>query len=136
MYFLVLALLVLGLFSTPLNGCKRWLRVDGMTVQVSEIAKFEMILFSSHLAAKAPQVERLDPERRLLLTPREWLRVRVGKQLVVPVLPLIPVVILLAMEPHMSGIVLTAGMVGAILLLGGNGGVFTWVGGAAVIFLL
>ena len=37
-YFLVLALLVLVLFSTPLNGCKRWLRVAGMTVQVSEIA--------------------------------------------------------------------------------------------------
>ena len=135
-YFFVLALLVLVLFSTPLNGCKRWLRVAGMTVQVSEIAKFEMILFSSHLAAKAPQVERLDPERRILLTPREWLRVRVWKQLVVPVLPLVPVVILLAMEPHMSGIVLTTAMVGTILLLGGNGGVITWVGGAAGIFLL
>ena len=69
-YFVVLVLLVLVLFSTPLNGCRRWLRVAGMTVQVSEIAKFEMILLTAHLAAKAPQVERLDPERRILLTPR------------------------------------------------------------------
>ena len=53
-YFFVLALLVLVLFSTPLNGCKRWLRVAGMTVQVSEIAKFEMILLTAHIAAKSP----------------------------------------------------------------------------------
>ena len=135
-YFIVLAMLAVTLTMAPLNGCRRWIRFAGLTLQSSEVAKFEMILFSSHLAAKAPQVERLDPERRILLTPREWLRVRVWKQLVVPVLPLIPVVILLAMEPHMSGIVLTTAMVGTILLLGGNGGVITWVGGAAGIFLL
>ena len=135
-YIIVLAMLAVTLTMAPLNGCRRWIRFGGLTLQSSEVAKFEMILFSSHLAAKAPQVERLDPERRILLTPREWLRVRVWKQLVVPVLPLIPVVILLAMEPHMSGIVLTTAMVGTILLLGGNGGVITWVGGAAGIFLL
>ena len=135
-YFIVLAMLAVTLTMAPLNGCRRWIRFAGLTLQSSEVAKFEMILFSSHLAAKAPQVERLDPDRRILLTPREWLRVRVWKQLVVPVLPLIPVVILLAMEPHMSGIVLTTAMVGTILLLGGNGGVITWVGGAAGIFLL
>ena len=135
-YIIVLAMLAVTLTMAPLNGCRRWIRFAGLTLQSSEVAKFEMILFSSHLAAKAPQVERLDPERRILLTPREWLRVRVWKQLVVPVLPLIPVVILLAMEPHMSGIVLTTAMVGTILLLGGNGGVITWVGGAAGIFLL
>ena len=110
-YIVCLVLLVLVLFSTPLNGCRRWIRFAGLTLQSSEVAKFEMILFSSHLAAKAPQVERLDPERHILLTPREWLRVRVWKQLVVPVLPLIPVVLLLAMEPHMSGIVLTVAVV-------------------------
>ena len=135
-YIIVLAMLAVTLTMAPLNGCRRWIRFAGLTLQSSEVAKFEMILFSSHLAAKAPQVERLDPERRILLTPREWLRVRVWKQLVVPVLPLIPVVILLAMEPHMSGIVLTVAVVGTILLLGGNGGVITWVGGAAGIFLL
>ena len=114
-YFLVLALLVLVLFSTPLNGCKRWLRVAGMTVQVSEIAKFEMILLTAHIAAKTPRLVR---------------------ELLLPLLPLLPVILLLVMEPHMSGIVLTTAMVGTILLLGGNGGVITWVGGAAGIFLL
>ena len=127
-YIIVLAMLAVTLTMAPLNGCRRWIRFAGLTLQSSEVAKFEMILFSSHLAAKAPQVERLDPERRILLTPREWLRVRVWKQLVVPVLPLIPVVILLAMEPHMSGIVLTVAVVGTILLLSGSGGVLTWAG--------
>ena len=46
------------------------------------------------------------------------------------------VVALLIMEPHMSGIVLTTAMVGTILLLGGNGGIITWVGGAAGVLLL
>ena len=132
-YIIVLAMLAVTLTMAPLNGCRRWIRFGGLTLQSSEVAKFEMILFSSHLAAKAPQVERLDPERRILLTPREWLRVRVWKQLVVPVLPLVPVVILLALEPHMSGIVLTVAVVGTILLLSGSGGVLTWADRKSVV---
>ena len=64
-YFIVLAMLAVTLTMAPLNGCRRWIRFAGLTLQSSEVAKFEMILFSSHLAAKAPQVERLDPERRM-----------------------------------------------------------------------
>ncbi len=135
-YFLVLALLVLVLFSTPLNGCKRWLRVAGMTVQVSEIAKFEMILLTAHIAAKSPRLEKLDPGRSGRVPVGPWLQQRLVRELLLPLLPLLPVILLLVMEPHMSGIVLTTAMVGTILLLGGNGGVITWVGGAAGIFLL
>ena len=106
-YLLCLVLLVLVLFSTPLNGCRRWISFGGFTVQVSEIAKFEMILLTAHLAAKAPRLEKLDPgSNRLVL------------------------------EPHMSGIVLTTAIVGTILLLGGNGGIITWAGAATGIFLL
>ena len=135
-YFVVLVLLVLVLFSTPLNGCRRWLRVAGMTVQVSEIAKFEMILFTAHLAAKAPRLEKLDPNRSGKVPVGPWLYQRLVRELIVPLLPLLPVLVLLVLEPHMSGIVLTTAMVGTILLLGGNGGLITWVGGAAGIFLL
>ena len=127
---------VLVLFSTPLNGCRRWLRVAGMTVQVSEIAKFEMILFTAHLAAKAPRLEKLDPNRSGKVPVGPWLYQRLVRELIVPLLPLLPVIVLLVLEPHMSGIVLTTAMVGTILLLGGNGGLITWVGGAAGIFLL
>ena len=135
-YFLVLALLVLVLFSTPLNGCKRWLRVAGMTVQVSEIAKFEMILLTAHLAAKAPHLEKLDPASGRRVPAGQWLYQRIVRELIVPLLPLIPVVILLMLEPHMSGIVLTTAIVGTILLLGGSGGIITWGCAGAALFLL
>ena len=135
-YFLVLVLLILVLFSTPLNGCKRWLRIAGQTVQVSEIAKFEMILFTAHLAASAPRLEKLDPNRSGKVPVGVWLKQRLVRELIIPLLPLLPVIVLLVLEPHMSGIVLTTAIVGTILLLGGNGGIITWVGGGAAIFLL
>ena len=135
-YAVSLALLVLVLFSEPLNGCRRWISIGGQTVQVSEIAKFEMILLTAHIAAKAPRLEKLDPSRSGQVPVGPWLQQRLVRELLLPLLPLLPVILLLVMEPHMSGIVLTTAMVGTILLLGGNGGVITWVGGAAGIFLL
>ena len=133
-YGVCIVLLILVLFSAPLNGCRRWLRVGGLTVQVSEIAKFEMILLTAHLAAKAPRMESLDPNRRL--SPGQWLYQKLVRELLVPLLPLIPVVLLLVMEPHMSGIVLTCAIVGTILLLGGNGGGLTWAGAFSAVVLL
>ncbi len=127
-YAIVLALLVVTLFMAPLNGCRRWIRFGGFTLQTSEVAKFEMILLSSHLAAKAPQIEKYDPNKRIRVAPHTWFYVRVWKQLVIPVAPLLPVIILLALEPHMSGIVLTVAIVGTILLLSGSGGILTWIG--------
>ena len=62
-YFLVLALLVLEphmsgiVLTTAIVGTI--LLLAGMTVQVSEIAKFEMILLTAHIAAKAPRLEKL-----------------------------------------------------------------------------
>ena len=128
-YWVVVALLAVTLTMAPLNGCKRWLRFGGFTIQTSEVAKFEMILLCSGIAAKAQQFERLDSDR-LLIKPtfRQWLKVRVWQQLVKPVAPLVPVLGLLALEPHMSGIVLTVAIVGTILLLTGSGGILTWVG--------
>lgn len=133
-YGVCLVLLVLVLFSAPLNGCRRWLRVAGMTVQVSEIAKFEMILLTAHLAASAPRLEKLNPSRRLSFG--SWLYQRLVRELLVPLAPLVPVVVLLMLEPHMSGIVLTCAIVGTILLLGGSGGLLTWTGAGAAVVLL
>ena len=109
-YLIVLAMLAVTLTMAPLNGCRRWIRFGGFTLQSSEVAKFEMILLCSSLAAKAPQVEKLSPGKMVIINFREWLHVRVWKQLVIPVLPLIPVIALLALEPHMSGIVLTVNL--------------------------
>ena len=134
-YMLCLVLLVLVLFSAPLNGCRRWLRI-GITIQVSEIAKFEMILLTAHIAASTPRLEKLDPKSGGRLPLGMWFKQRFFRELVLPLLPLIPVVFLLMLEPHMSGIVLTCAIVGTILLLGGSGGAITWVGGITMAFLL
>ncbi len=135
-YLACIVLLILVLFSEPLNGCKRWLRLFGLTVQVSEIAKFEMILLTADRAAKVPHLEPLDPNSGKRVPVGAWLYQRVVRELIVPAAPLIPVVILLMMEPHMSGIVLTTAIVGTILLLGGNGGAITWGGATAAVLLL
>ena len=91
-YFICILMLIAVLFSAPLNGCRRWLRVAGVTVQVSEIAKFEMILLTTHLAAKAPHLEKLDPSSPRRIPVRKWLYQRIVRELVIPLLPLIPVV--------------------------------------------
>ena len=135
-YFIVLVMLAVTLTMAPLNGCRRWIRFGGFTLQSSEVAKFEMILLCSSLAARAPQIEKYDPARRVRVTPHTWFYVRVWKQLIFPVLPLLPVIVLLALEPHMSGIVLTVAVVGTILLLSGSGGILTWVGAGAAGLML
>ena len=134
-YVVCIVMLIAVLFSAPLNGCRRWLRI-GFTIQVSEIAKFEMILLTAHLAAKAPHLEKLDPASGRRVPAGQWLYQRIVRELIVPLLPLIPVVILLMLEPHMSGIVLTTAICGTILLLGGSGGIITWGCAGAALFLL
>ena len=135
-YIIVLAMLAVTLTMAPLNGCRRWIRFGGLTLQSSEVAKFEMILLTAHLAAKAPRLEKLDPGSNRRVPPSVWLYQRLVRELIVPLLPLLPVLALLVLEPHMSGIVLTTAIVGTILLLGGNGGIITWAGAATGIFLL
>ena len=79
-YLLVLGMLFVTLFMEPLNGCKRWIRLGGLTVQSSEVAKFEMILLTAHLAAKAPRPEPLTPDKWWVkLSFPDWLYVRVWK---------------------------------------------------------
>ena len=134
-YVVCIVMLIAVLFSAPLNGCRRWLRIV-FTIQVSEIAKFEMILLTAHLAAKAPHLEKLDPSSGRRVPAGQWLYQRIVRELIVPLLPLIPVVFLLMLEPHMSGIVLTTAICGTILLLGGSGGIITWAGGASAVLLL
>ena len=135
-YIIVLAMLAVTLTMAPLNGCRRWIRFGGLTLQSSEVAKFEMILLSSHLAASAPQIGRFSPSLREKIKPKDWLFIRIVRQLIVPVLPLVPVVLLLFLEPHMSGILLTTAIVGTILMMSGSGGIITWGCAGAALFLL
>ena len=133
-YAVCIVLLILVLFSTPLNGCRRWISFGGLTLQASEVAKFEMILMTADIAARTPQMNTLDLACRPPVG--EWLYHRIVRELIRPILPLLPILFLLMLEPHMSGILLTTAIVGTILLLGGSGGVITWAGGFAAVALL
>ena len=129
-YVVCLILLVLVLFSSPINGCRRWISFGGLTLQASEVAKFEMILLTADIAARTPQIKFGE------LPLRKWVYHSIVVELIRPILWLVPVLILLVLEPHMSGILLTTAIVGTILLLGGSGGIITWGCAGAALFLL
>lgn len=129
-YVICLILLVLVLFSSPINGCRRWISFGGLTLQASEVAKFEMILLTADIAARTPQVRFGE------MPLRKWVYHSIVVELIRPILWLVPVLILLVLEPHMSGILLTTAIVGTILLLGGSGGIITWGCAGAALFLL
>ncbi len=137
-YLLSILLLVLVLFCEPINGCRRWLNISGLpTLQASELVKFEMILLTAHIACRTPQLVPRDPNgKRGVAGFGQWLYQKLVRELLVPLLPLVPVVALLMLEPHMSGIVLMCAIVGSILLLNGSGGAITYVGAASAILLL
>ena len=80
-YWIVLIMLAATLAFPPLNGCRRWIRLGGLTLQTSEV-------------------------------------------------------VLLIMEPHMSGILLTTAIVGTILMMSGSGGIITWAGAGTAALLL
>ena len=136
LYWVVLAMLAVTLTFAPLNGCRRWIRLGGLTLQTSEVAKFEMILLTAHLASSAPQIGRFRPSLKEKVRLKDWLFIRIVRQIILPVLPLVPVLVLLIMEPHMSGILLTTAIVGTILMMSGSGGIITWAGAGTAALLL
>ena len=134
-YLISLVLLVAVLFCEPLNGCRRWLNIRGLpTLQVSELVKFEMILLTAHLASRTRRP--IPREGGAHLGAGGWLYQKLIRELAIPLAPLVPVVLLLVLEPHMSGIVLMCAIVGSILLLNGSGGVITYGGAVASVLLL
>lgn len=135
-YWIVLLMLAATLVFPPLNGCRRWIRLGGLTLQTSEVAKFEMILLTAHLASSAPQIGRFRPSLKEKVRLKDWLFIRIVRQIILPVLPLVPVLVLLIMEPHMSGILLTTAIVGTILMMSGSGGIITWAGAGTAALLL
>lgn len=135
-YWIVLLMLAATLAFPPLNGCRRWIRLGGLTLQTSEVAKFEMILLTAHLASSAPQIGRFRPSLKEKVRLKDWLFIRIVRQIILPVLPLVPVLVLLIMEPHMSGILLTTAIVGTILMMSGSGGIITWAGAGTAALLL
>ena len=68
-WLMLVSLVLLALVFTPLGfenyGAKRWIRVGGITVQPSEIAKFSFIVFVAGYFAKDPS----RPKRLLTVLP-------------------------------------------------------------------
>ena len=136
-YIVSLVLLVAVLFCEPINGCRRWINISGLpTLQASELVKFEMILLTAHLACRTPHLAPRPGAVEGRVGPGAWLYQRAVRELAVPLAPLVPVVVLLVFEPHMSGIVLMCAIVGTILLLNGSGGVLTYIGAGSAFLLL
>ena len=103
-YVVCLILLVLVLFSSPINGCRRWISFGGLTLQASEVAKFEMILLTADIAARTPQVKFGE------VPLRKWVHHSIVVELIRPILWLVPVLILLVlgMIMDMAPIILIA----------------------------
>ena len=108
-YVVCLILLVLVLFSSPINGCRRWISFGGLTLQASEVAKFEMILLTADIAARTPQVKFGE------VPLRKWVHHSIVVELIRPILWLVPVL---------------------ILLVRGSGGIITWGCAGVALFLL
>lgn len=105
LYVVVLGLLVVVLFMPPINNCRRWINIKGLpTVQVSEIAKFALVLCLAHL------FDRYKSKAK-------------GFQygVLFPVLLLAPILVLLVFEPHYSAMVLMCCMAAAMMFCGGTG---------------
>lgn len=102
MYVILIGLLILALFSKEINYVHRWVYILGINVQPSEIAKFAVIL------GVALYTDEHYEQRRTLV-----------HGMIMPILPVLPIVVLLRMEPHNSAILLICMILGTMLLCGG-----------------
>ena len=113
LYFVTLGLLVVVLFMPPIKGCRRWINVSGLpTIQVSEIAKFALILLLAHLFARYQkriegQFPGAGPAQNLKLS------------IFLPAGLLAPILLLLLLEPHHSAMILMCCIAASIMLVGG-----------------
>ena len=140
-FLLALSIGLLGLVLTPIRGAinqvKRWLYlflVAGPTFQPSEIAKVAVVLFF------AARLSKRDTERKKKFTNRTLTGRTLNRLERIGFLELVPygavlslVLVLVVMEPHMSGTILI--MVGAAAVLFASGinlGWFVGLGSFAV----
>lgn len=113
-YFITLVLLVVALFMpSDSNGCYRWVYFPGgMSLQPSEMAKFSIILGTA---------DALDKHKEQIKNPLYGI--------LLPALPLIPVLILLRLEPHNSAMLLMCAIFATMVLCAGGGGWWLFIAG-------
>lgn len=115
-YFVTVVLLIVALFMpSDSNGCYRWVYFPGgLSLQPSEMAKFSIILGTA---------DALDRRKNEIKNP--WYGI------ILPALPLIPVLILLRLEPHNSAMLLMCAIFATMLLCAGAGGWWLFAAGGA-----
>ena len=113
LYVVTLVLLVVALFMpSDNNGCYRWVYFPGgMSMQPSELAKFSIILGTAC---------SLDKRKAQIKHPFYGI--------ILPALPLLPVLVLLKMEPHNSAILLMAAIFATMIFCAGGGGLAWEIG--------
>lgn len=136
--FLLLILVLIPGFHTVRNdGVKRWLRMPGFTLQPSEVAKLGVILyFSARMSKRNTEKKRSYDTRKpsgvILQALDNW-----GFMELVPYgAILLAIIILMALEPHMSGTILILVPAAAILFAGGIKKRWFALGSAAVVGML
>ncbi len=106
-YFGVLVLLVITLFMPPLNNARRWILVPPqnavISFQTSELAKLEIILAFAHLGSLNQS------------------RIKTFRYGVLPyMMVLVPIVVLVVVEPHLSGTILLISLAAILMFSGGT----------------
>ena len=127
LYVVTLVLLAAALFSNNSTnqeaGVHRWVEVFGVTFQPSELAKFSVIL------GTAAFVEGHREKKKTFLY-----------GILLPTLPLLPILLLIRLQPHWSAIILILMIYFTMLICGGCGLKFMLptiaAGAAGMIYLL
>ncbi len=117
-YLLTLVLLGITLFMEPLNNARRWIIVAGITFQPSDLMKFAIVLIFAHYIDK-------------------YYKSILAHSFQYGVLPyvcfVIPVALIMGMQPHMSGLIIILLLTAVMMLIGGTKlRYFVLLGGAAV----
>ncbi|WP_251449253.1 FtsW/RodA/SpoVE family cell cycle protein [Vermiculatibacterium agrestimuris] len=120
-FFLLVLVLIPGFHTNRADGVKRWLRVPGIgSFQPSEVAKLGVTLYFAARMSKRQSEKKREYNRRtysgVIL---KWLD-DIGFMELVPYgLILLAIMILMRLEPHMSGTILVLVPAAAILFAGG-----------------
>ena len=105
-----LVMLVIVLFMPDYNGAHRWITIKGLgTLQPSEIAKFAVIVLFAHIISI------------------NYAKMKSFSYGIVPfMIILLPVIVLMLLEPHLSGTILIVSIGAIMMFIGGTG--LKWFG--------
>lgn len=104
LYGVTLILLIIVLFMPPINNHRRWINIEGLpTIQVSEIAKFSLILAVAHM---------MDAHKNKMRTFKTGV--------LMPVAVALPFWVAIAPETHYSAIVLLCCILITMMWAGGT----------------